>query len=108
MYQGVEEWCRLRISVPLLIAVILENSTKAICLLISLLHSEKLLVTLGGAIESMLSNSDATTKRLGPLSERDVRLANGAFLQDGVKWRSKRSISYHAVSGPRWWLSNGW
>ena len=106
--QRVQEKCRLRTSMPILLAVIVANAVKVICILVTLLDGEGAVVTLGDTISCFIRNPDRKTQKVTTASRNDPF----KVLQDARSGQDRPSthgnFHYQAVPAPQWLLCNGW
>ena len=114
--EPIKPRCRISISTPLLIAVIICNATKFTCLVCTLLLRDfKPLITVGDAIASFLRSPDERTRKCGLLSAQNLRykyspvnegksetllLCPSACLPQ--KWEWKHEWWFHGASTGRW------
>ena len=115
--QQVEEICRFEFSMQLLIAVILCNLIKAICMAITIWQQKvPTLVTIGDAISSFLDSPDPTTIKHCMMSRIDVvrgrwrrqkrspvELTSSQDLLSRA-WSPKQKRWFSAASGRRWFI----
>jgi hypothetical protein len=94
--------CKLKFNIPIIVIVIICNSTKAICMLLTAWNTKEYpLVTLGDAIASFLENPDPTTRNMCLVSKENV---DKAWSTPPLprKWNGVKEKGYHTVSPRRW------
>ena len=108
--------CRISISTPLLIVVIIFNAIKFTCLVCTLLLRDfKPLITVGDAIASFLRSPDDKTRQCGLLSARNLRYKRSPDNEGKSdtllyrpsahlpkKWEWKCEWWFHGASTGRW------
>ena len=107
LVQQTPEHCHVGVALDLLIAVLVCNFVKALCLYWSL-HKvcSNPLLTIGDAIASFLEAPDASTVGYGAISATDMsRIAKHAGTTP-TGWEGKRRNGFYAASPIRWVLYN--
>jgi hypothetical protein len=98
------EKCQFDLSPPLMIAVIVCNIVKVICLGVVLWqHRFDTLITTGDSIVSFLDNPDPTTKNRCLISRNDVVAAKSIPSDKPRTYQPSQSRWRDAVSKKRWW-----
>jgi len=102
----MEPKCKLRVSTAMSVAVIVANTIKAICILLTLLDDGQLFVTLGDAICSFLRNPDDTSPYFCSWSKKDYKASlwrNGISLRT---WSDRRHCRGEALAGGLWFTAS--
>ena len=127
--QPVEEQCQVQISLVILGIVVACNTTKALCMLLTIrCQSSKPLVTLGDAIESFIQDPDLITcgmclaskeifdnfgkdkKSMSPTDKRNPlwlkNFQNTVWTAIQIEWAARRHRWFSSASLKRWLLCN--
>jgi hypothetical protein len=100
--EPVEEACTINLSVGIMIAVIVSNFVKAICLFVAFWKfNTPALITIGDAVASFLVRPDISTAGMCLMSKEDI--IRGAWSSRLPKvWVSSQRSWFHAPSKKRW------
>ena len=102
----VQESCTVEFSVAIMIAVIVANAIKACCMLYTLrIQRANPLVTLGDAVQSFLTDNDATTANRC-LADRSKFPDHEWVKPQGITWASQRYRWFSGASKTRWFTCN--
>jgi hypothetical protein len=105
--QGVEDQCRLQFAVPIMVVVLVCNFFKLMAMGLTLWKfREPTLVTLGDALNSLLSKPDPYTVGICIAAKKDFR--EGAWpVSKARRWIPKKHFLCEGVGIRRWVLTNG-
>jgi hypothetical protein len=96
--------CKIKFNIPIIVIVIICNSTKAICMLLTVWNTKEYpLVTLGDAVASFLEDQDLTTRNMCLVSKENIEKAWSTHPLPR-KWNGVKEKGYHTVS-PRHWAN---
>lgn len=107
------EKCSLQYSLHIMIAVIICNAVKAVCMVLAVFESkDNPLVTVGDAVASFLNNEDTTTVGMCIVTMKEIK--KGAWKHaEAIQgewyprmWKPYRAFWFTAVSRSRWVLCN--
>ncbi len=102
--QSVPEHCQFYFNSAIMVAVILSNLIKLICMCIAAAkHGESTLVTLGDAIASFLELPDTTTRGMCLATKKDFYKTGQGFAAPRV-WRERKYFWFQALSWRSWIL----
>jgi len=104
--ETVPDHCRLQFSVPIMIAVIICNFIKLICITLTIWKSDFTLVTLGDAISSFLETPDPASKGMCTATKKEIQDGWWPVSNRPRRWLNKRTFWYEAVGFQRWLWSN--
>jgi hypothetical protein len=100
--QRVPDVCRLQFSLPIMIIVIACNTIKLVCILLTLMHHQTTLITMGDAIDSYLKRPDPTTKGMCTMTMDDVQKGMWLLSPGPRTWAYRKSFRFKAVGIRRW------
>jgi hypothetical protein len=102
--QSVPEHCEFYFNSAIMIAVILSNLIKLICMCIAAAkYGESTLVTLGDAIASFLESPDPTKRGMCLATKKDFYKTGDGFAAPRV-WRERKYFWFQALSWRSWIL----
>ncbi|KAI5836888.1 hypothetical protein DFP73DRAFT_488070 [Morchella snyderi] len=113
--ERMEEKCSLQFSMHIMIAVIICNAVKSICMFYTVCKSkENPLVTVGDAVSSFLESPDKTTAGMCIVSKKDIKKGIWKHTSDGTThgkwnmqlWKPCKHFWLSAASIGRWFICN--
>lgn len=105
--ESMPERCSLQYSLHIMIAVIICNAVKSICMFLVVFKSkDDPLVTVGDAITSFLNVPDEMTTAMCTISKRDIDRGIWEFVIAVVAWKQwyPRRLFWHCAASRRRWL----
>jgi hypothetical protein len=104
--ERVPDVCRLQFSLHIMLIVILCNTVKLICILLTLMKRDETLITMGDAIASFLCRPDPMTRGMGTATMADFKSAYWPSSPQPRKWSYVRYFRWQAVGPWRWAIVN--
>lgn len=113
--ERMDERCSLQFSMHIMVAVIICNAVKSICMFYTVCKSkEDPLVTVGDAVSSFLESPDKTTVGMCIVSKRDIKKGIWKYTSDGIThgkwnmqlWKPRKHFWLSAASIGRWVICN--
>lgn len=113
--ERMDERCSLQFSMHIMVAVIICNAVKSVCMFYTVCKSkENPLVTVGDAVSSFLESPDKTTAGMCIVSKKDIKKGIWKYTSDGTThgkwnmqlWKPCKHFWLSAASIGRWVICN--